>query len=352
MKSTRATFLRDLEAGPLLDAFLLTAVVSVLGIRVWLHLSGYPKLGGDSLHIAHMLWGGLLMLAALVLLLGFLDRPARRLAVVLGGVGFGTFIDEVGKFITHDNDYFYRPAVSVMYVVFLLLYLAGRYLTRRGSATGSEYVVNALREVGEIAVGDLDPRERDRAIGYLEASGDDGPLVRDLRRILAEAELVAAPLPGRLQRAGSALVDGYRRLASQTWFGWALILFFTVKLVGMALRLTVAADWLAPETASLPAIPLVNPLPADLEDFALAHWLQLGGSLVSGAFVALGVVRVFGDRLAALRSFQASVIASLCLNQVFVFYRVEWLGIGELAFNLLVLAGLRFAIGRERRWSD
>jgi hypothetical protein len=54
MHTPRRTFLRDLEAGPLLDLVLVTAVLSVLMIRFWLHVTGYPQIGSDTLHIAHM----------------------------------------------------------------------------------------------------------------------------------------------------------------------------------------------------------------------------------------------------------------------------------------------------------
>ena len=53
-----------------------------------------------------MLWGGALMLVALVLLLAFLDRTVQHVAAVIAGLGFGTFVDEIGKFLTADNDYF------------------------------------------------------------------------------------------------------------------------------------------------------------------------------------------------------------------------------------------------------
>nr|MEE4269245.1 hypothetical protein [Candidatus Krumholzibacteria bacterium] len=42
----------------MLDLVLVMAVLSVLLIRFYLHLTGYPRVGGDSLHIAHMLWAG------------------------------------------------------------------------------------------------------------------------------------------------------------------------------------------------------------------------------------------------------------------------------------------------------
>ena len=72
-------------------------------------LPASPRLGGGELHIAHMLWGGALMLVALVVLLAYLDRTVQHVAAVIAGLGFGTFVDEIGKFLTADNDYFFRP---------------------------------------------------------------------------------------------------------------------------------------------------------------------------------------------------------------------------------------------------
>lgn len=347
MPPTRRSFLRDLEAGPLLDLVLVTAVLTVLLIRFWLHATGYPRIGGDSLHIAHMLWGGLGMLAALVLLLAFLDDRARRLAAVLGGIGFGTFIDEVGKFVTKDNDYFYEPAVSMIYVVFVLLYLAGRSLTRRQQASPTENVVNALRSTGELVAGDLDRHERNRALAYLDASGDTTPVAAALRSALTDAALVDERPAGRAHRLFGRIVAGYRRLAATRWFGWVLIAFFSLQLVAVGLRLALVAPWLAPRAIFLANVPLVTPLPADPDQFAVADWLQLASGLLAGVFAALGMVAVFRDRLQALRLFQRATVITLCLTQAFVFYRVEWLGLGALAVNLLVLVGLRFAIDDE-----
>lgn len=86
-------FIRNRQLNSLLELFLVASVSSVLVIRFALALSGYPQVGGRELHIAHLLWGGLFMLVALVLLLTFLGRRIRILAVLLGGIGFGTFVD-------------------------------------------------------------------------------------------------------------------------------------------------------------------------------------------------------------------------------------------------------------------
>src|SRR5256884_7206172 len=109
--------------GELVDAFFVAAVSSILLIRIYLEAAGYPQLGGEGLHIAHVLWGGLGMLIAIVLLLVFLASTTRHVAAVVGGFGFGAFIDELGKFLTSDNNYFFKPTAALVYVEFVALFL-------------------------------------------------------------------------------------------------------------------------------------------------------------------------------------------------------------------------------------
>src|SRR3990167_6561029 len=109
-------FPRDVEAGDLVENFLVSAIASILVIRLFLAITGYPQLGGENFHIAHMLWGGFLMMVAVIGLLVFLNKETKYIASILGGIGFGTFIDELGKFITKDNNYFYQTTIGIIYV--------------------------------------------------------------------------------------------------------------------------------------------------------------------------------------------------------------------------------------------
>jgi len=125
MSQNKPTLQSPLDRLDLLDSFVLSGVLTVLVVRGGLYLTGFPALGGDSLHIAHVLWGGLfLVVAFLMLLLG--NKPNKLLTALLGGIGFGLFIDEIGKFITKDNDYFYRPAFVLMYLSFLAIWFLSR----------------------------------------------------------------------------------------------------------------------------------------------------------------------------------------------------------------------------------
>ena len=140
----RGRLTRSSEAGEFLEIFLIGAAVSALGVRWLLALTGYPRVGGGGLHVAHVLWGGLLMLAAIIALLLFLDRRVQQGAAGIAGIGFGVFIDEIGKFLTADSDYFFRPAIALIYVIFVGLFLLLRVVLSAPNLDSRESLANAM----------------------------------------------------------------------------------------------------------------------------------------------------------------------------------------------------------------
>jgi len=139
---------------------LLSFGLSVMFTRLFLQVTGYPQLGSGTLHIAHLLWGGLFLFIGAISMLIFANRWVYRLGAILSGLGVGLFIDEVGKFITRTNDYFYPPAAPIIYAFFLLvvlLYLRLRRNQPRDTRSELYRVVDTLEEVLER---DLDHNEQ------------------------------------------------------------------------------------------------------------------------------------------------------------------------------------------------
>ncbi len=144
----------------------LSASVSVT--RLFLELSGYPQLGNAELHIAHVLWGGLALMAAALLSLLFANRRVLDISAIFTGIGMGLFIDEVGKFITQNNDYFYPAAAPIVYVFFLItlwIYIMARS-RRKQSARSILYEVVAV--LGEYLDKDLSTVEKQRVVEQLQ----------------------------------------------------------------------------------------------------------------------------------------------------------------------------------------
>jgi len=138
------------------EVFLFSAIACVLMTRAFLAATGYPQVGGDGLHIAHVLWGGLLMGVGVVMLLVGMGSHNRLRAALVAGIGFGLFIDEIGKFLTKTVDYFYQPAVAIIYAVFVAFYLVVRELLRLRTLTPARRVALAATALSDQLLGELD----------------------------------------------------------------------------------------------------------------------------------------------------------------------------------------------------
>ena len=138
---------------------LLSFAVSVAGTRLLLELTGYPQLSSGELHIAHVLWGGLLLFASSLLMMILANRWAYLLGAVLAGLGVGLFVDEVGKFITQTNDYFYPAAAPIIYAVFLLTVLLYLQIRRPSTYDVRAELYRALSGMTELLDRHFEPSE-------------------------------------------------------------------------------------------------------------------------------------------------------------------------------------------------
>lgn len=178
---------------------LLSFAASVSVTRLFLEVTGYPQLGGGELHIAHVLWGGLVLFVAALLPLVYANRWVYRWGAILAGVGVGLFIDEVGKFITQTNDYFHPAAAPIVYAFFLVTVLIYRRVRRPPLRSGRAELYRALDALEELLDHDLDPDERAgliQRLNYVSEQAEQPNLQRLAGRLstfLQEEQLDLAP---------------------------------------------------------------------------------------------------------------------------------------------------------------
>lgn len=171
-QGTNVTKKRTAVLRPSADIYILISLavfgLSVAGTRIFLQLTGFPQIGGSVLHIAHAIWGGLLLFVAVILTLTLANRWAFTVSAMLSGLGVGLFIDEVGKFITQANDYFFPPAAPLIYAFFLLAVLFFLFVRRKRQPTPRASMYRALLGLRELLDNDLDPREIEHLLAELE----------------------------------------------------------------------------------------------------------------------------------------------------------------------------------------
>lgn len=200
---------------------LISFASSVSLTRLFLELTGYPQLGGGELHIAHVLWGGLLLFIGSLLPLIFINRWILDLSALLSGVGVGLFIDEVGKFITQSNDYFYPSAAPIIYAFFLLTALFYVRIRRPKEKDARTYMYHAFQELDELLDNDLSIKEHRQIIQYLDkiiSNNEDEQITRlaeVIKEYLKERESYLVPhKPGFLEKWYLRL-----RVFEAKWFG-------------------------------------------------------------------------------------------------------------------------------------
>lgn len=317
----------NLQAGEYLENFFVSAIFSIVSIRVFLLFTGYPQFGGDTLHIAHMLWGGLLMMASLVILLSFLSKQSRILGSIVGGLGFGAFIDELGKLVTKDNDYFFRPTFALIYLLFVLLFFLIRIAGRFIKAVDKDYKLNTLEVIKEVVIYDLDRVEKEKGLRYLERVNNKDNSVRLMSQLLNEAEVIGGRKTTLITKLKILLNLIYTKFSRRKFFASIISRVFIIGAIAV----------------------LVLSL-KDIKSFNnFWDWGLFLSSLVSTILVLIGVfLHRTKKYLQAYFMYRAAVVVAIFLTQFFQFYRHQLLALSILVLNILALSALQFLIAQEK----
>ena len=325
----RQGLILNLEAGELLELFLVSAVCAVLAIRGFLAATGYPQLGGDGLHIAHMLWGGAFMLAAFILLFTFLNQGVLRLAALLAGVGFGTFIDELGKFLTADNNYFFQPAIGLIYVILIAVFLILRAARRDRTFGPRNALANALNQIPGSIDGPLDSGKRAATLSLLDQADPSHPLAPHLRAYIEDMEPNSASRAHSYFRLREWAINVYAQIVTRPRFA----ALFPALLLTWGISQAVALAYLAYGIA--------------IENVGWTQYAQGAAMAATVACVAVGIWTWRFSRARSYRWYMRGALVSIFITQVFVFFHSQLAALSGLAVNVLTYATVAFVANLE-----
>jgi len=323
------------------ERYLLVTLVSfagtVIGTRWFLTITGFPAIGGGDLHIAHALWGGAALFAASLLPILLAGRFVYLLSSFLAGVGIGLFIDEVGKFITAENDYFYPAAAPIIYATFLLAVLVWLRAREPHDPDPRSQLLTALELFEESVEGDLQKRERDMLRDRLAvaaakaAQPEQRRLAADLLAFVEAEELSVAPDPAvRFGGLRARLSAG-----SRSWLGGRglrIVLIVALVLTGVGQVLALVG------IGSEVRFDLSQPM-SPFTLFQLGHLVVEG---VAGALLLAGgiLVGLVGRHRLGWTLAYFGLLVALTLGDLISFYIRQFDSIEVALWHLVLLAAV------------
>jgi hypothetical protein len=328
---------------------LLSFATSVALTRLFLELAGYPQLGGSTLHIAHVLWGGLILFIAALLPLIYANRWVYTLGSVLAGLGVGLFMDEVGKFITQTNDYFYPAAAPIIYAFFLITVLVYLQMRRPKKHNARSELYRALDTFTEVLDQDLEPHEyatlamRLRYVVERDESDDLTGLAKELLDyISSDAVRLQPSTPSFTERIADKWVAieekwfGQRRLRAILSGG--LIALGLTSLIDLGRTL---AGTRAPQFLEERLLAWIRS--GQLEDPSDLLWFlsRVGIEGIVGALLLLGaILLLFRKESWGTTIAYFSLLLSLTVSNLIVFYFDQFSTILPALVQLLLLIGV------------
>ena len=325
-----------------LEWFLLSSITTILIIRTQLWLTNYPQLGGGGLHIAHLLYGGIFMLIAIWFSLIYLNRWQRTATAMIGGVGFGFFIDELGKFITSDNNYFFKPAAGIIYIVFIILFLITRELSRRQTLDTQTALANAMSFLPQTVTGEFRQDDLDLANAMLDQSDQSDPRVAQTRSFFEQVTVAPSKPPSR---ASQFMDRAHARITAFTQTPRFKPLVITVVIVWGVVSLLGVLDLqldLGIETQTHDQVPEQS-----VSFLDVARTLSI---LASAIFVGIGVYKMRkDDHQAAYSNFGRALLISIFVTRVFSFIEAQFGAVFGLVVDIILYSAVAELASQDKQ---
>ena len=321
-------FIQNFDGTMLREVFLISSITTIFFIRFFLSITDYPQLSGAGLHIAHLLWGGFFMAGALFLVFSFLGKRVMGVASLLGGIGFGAFVDELGKFITSDNNYFYQPTFAIIYAIFVLIYIFSRLIAGR-KPRSAEYTINAIELAKDVVINDFDESEKKRVLEYLAKSDQKDPLVSALKSLIDTLDSVPVPRKSLLMHARDLVLNLYLT-ASRS----AILHKFFIVLIGAQL------------VAILGSMVILRDATVQL---SFSEYGKILSSAAALLLVIIGIIGISRSKVIGYRFFKGAILVMLLVTQLFMFYENPFLAVLGIVYDMVVLGIVDYVISNQEK---
>jgi hypothetical protein len=204
-----------------------------------------------------------------------------------------------------------------------------------------------LQELKEVALHELADEEKNRALDYLKKSYTSNPLVVSVANLISNTDTIPPSMPDPYTRLKKYFHELYHKLTRYRAFSLAIVIFFLAKLIislsiVIALIFFVGLGW-----EGITDLKIFDHLALRVENFSFTDGAEFLSSLLSAMFVFFGIYDLKRSRLLAYKMFERSILVSIFLTQVFIFYQEQFAALTGLAADILILAALRFMIERE-----
>jgi hypothetical protein len=322
---------RSYALGPQLDTFLVCAATAVILNRVVLIVLGYPQIGSrepGGIHISHSIYGGIMMLVAIVIAIAFLAPATRWWLAILGGLGFGWYVDELGKYVSNAG-YLYRGALPLIYITFVVLFLVARTLASRAYGP-DDAVANALESLKLAAAGLLDDTRRHEALQRFDSVGPRSEFAARVHELLGNAPASPARPPGWWRRFQSRARAWYVAWSHRRSFDIVIEVFFfllAASTLGSAVGVSIDGAGITQPSEKVATV----------------------AATIAGIFVVIGIVRLRRNRLAALHWFDRALLIWILVVQIYEFRQQQFAAVIGLAVDLFIWAMVRSAIAIEEQ---
>lgn len=333
------------------DSFWLLLIASlsitVMVTRVYLELTGYPQVGDSTYHVAHVLWGGLLLFVAVALPLSLVNRYALWASSILGGIGAGLFIDEVGQFITQSNDYFFPLAFPIIYGFVLICVWTYWRIRRTQPRDTRTLLYHALEDMKQVLDNDLDPFEHRELLTELKlvvATATDPNELRLAESLLAfvqSRDLRMAIKPNKIEEFLERMRGVFARRPSKLVLKIILVLGFglmcvnaVVKLIGLVSLVTRQGPFY--EAFSNFAV-VSGKSRYVVSNQTLLMTTQFLVVVVGILALIAVVLLILGKDVSGLRIGTLGLIFSLCIVNFLVFYFAQLYALVEALGQVLLL---------------